>query len=121
MRNSILSIILILATVYAMPLAAQSAPEFQAPSKGELKQLKKRENAELRMVRAGDGKGYVTLSPAERERIETMTSGQVLQVQKLGEFKAGRHAHIHWGVWVAIPCGAVCTVVLIVWLILILI
>lgn len=119
MRNSILSLLMILATVYAAPVAAQSVPDYEAPARGELEQLRQRAPAELCDVRGGDARPHAALSQAERERIEEMTGGQVMQVQRLSDFRAGDRAHIHWGVWVAIP-SACSTVALVVLLILIL-
>lgn len=103
MRNSI--IMLALAALIAAPLTAQSAPEYQAPTESEVRQLKSGESDKLRELRAGDAGKRAVLSEAERERLETMLGGQIQDVQMLGMVKAGRHFHVHWGVWVAVPCA----------------
>jgi hypothetical protein len=118
MRNSV--ILLALSALIAAPLTAQSAPEYQAPAESEVRQLKSAQDDAMRRVRAGDAGKRAVLSNAERERIEAMLGGQIQDVQVLATLKAGKHFHVHWGVWVAIPsaCGTAVLLVLLILLLL---
>jgi len=102
MRNSIF--VVLFSVLFALPLAAQAAPEFTAPSDAELTELKQHHDKALGDVRGGDSNQRAVLSDAERKRIETMLGGKIQDVQMLGMVRAGSHFHVHWGVWVAIPC-----------------
>lgn len=96
--------VLMLLMILAVPLAAQASPAYQPPARQELDELRNQGISELKSIRAGTAQLVSGLSSEERARIETMLGGEIQSVQMLGGVKAGSHFHVHWGVWVAIPC-----------------
>lgn len=120
MRNAMFAIIPALCVLLAVPVAAQRSPQYEAPSAADKQQLEQRREPEMSELRGGDGDRQVVLSDTERERIEEMVAGQVERIERLHTYRAGNHVHMHWGVWVAVPC-AFGTVLLVVLLVLLLV
>jgi hypothetical protein len=118
-----LSLLILLFVLAAVPLAAQSLPEYQPPTAGERAKLQKSPASGLKQLRAGQAPGRA-LTQSEREQLAERIVGKEHKQEFLRALKAGHfHAHFwadHWVVFVVVPsaCGAVALTVFLVLLFL---
>lgn len=105
MRYAMIAVVAALCALLAAPAAAQRSPGYEAPSETEKRQLETRRDAGLEDLRGGEGARRATLDDTERERIKQLTDAQAEGIERLRNLRGGDHVHIHWGVWVGVPCA----------------